>query len=102
MFIFSQFNFPDPKPRVSEGDWRVPREVGGRSSCCPEAKGKQEGDFPGGEREPRLIGEGPRVESCGPSHQGFCVTLSQSFAFPFGLRFLYFKKGFVFFVIHDP
>lgn len=27
MFIFSQFNFPDPKPWVSEGDCRVP---GGR------------------------------------------------------------------------
>lgn len=29
MFIFSQFNFPDPKPRVSEGDSEVPRGAGG-------------------------------------------------------------------------
>lgn len=29
MFIFSQFNFPDPKPRVSKGDWSVPGEAGG-------------------------------------------------------------------------
>lgn len=46
MFIFSQLNFLDPKPRVSEGDWRVPGEVGGSSSCCPEAELQQGGDLP--------------------------------------------------------
>lgn len=27
MFIFSQFNFPDPKPQVSKGDCKVPGEA---------------------------------------------------------------------------
>lgn len=55
MFIFSQFNFPDPKPPDSEGAWRVPGEAGGRSSCHPGAERRQGGGFPeeGGEESER-------------------------------------------------
>ena len=55
MFIFSQFNFPDPKPPDSEGDWRVPERLGVRAAVTQEQKEGREG-FPeeeGEESEPK-------------------------------------------------
>lgn len=49
MFIFWQFNFPDPKPRVSEGDWKVPGEVGVGASAVQKQKESRRGFSEGGE-----------------------------------------------------
>lgn len=51
MFIFSQFNFPDPKPPDSEGDRRVPGEAV-QEQLSPRSKKKAgEGGFPEEEEE---------------------------------------------------
>lgn len=53
MFIFSQFNFPDPKPQVSKGDLQSPRGSWGwgwgGTSCCPKTKRGRGGSPKGGE-----------------------------------------------------
>lgn len=51
MFIFSQFNFPDPKPRVSEGDWRSLETWGPGAAVAQKQSRKQGKDHPGEERE---------------------------------------------------
>lgn len=51
MFIFSQFNFPDPKPRVSEGDWRSPGRLGVGAAVAQKQSESREGIIRGEARE---------------------------------------------------
>lgn len=53
MFIFSQFNFPDPKPQVSKGDLQSPRGSWGwgvgRDQLLPKNQTRKGGSPKGGE-----------------------------------------------------